>query len=30
MQEMVRTHQVTLANKFRNAGYPELIKILDE
>ena len=29
MQEMVRTHHVTLANKFRNAGHPELIKLLD-
>lgn len=30
MKETVRTHHVTLANKFRNAGHPELIKLLDE
>jgi hypothetical protein len=30
MQETVRTHHVTLANKFRAAGHPELIKLLDE
>ena len=29
MKETVRTHHVTLANKFRNAGHPELIKLLD-
>jgi hypothetical protein len=29
MKEAVRTHNVTLANKFKQAGYPELIKILD-
>ena len=30
MKETVRTHHVTLANKFRAAGHPELIKLLDE
>ena len=30
MKESVRAHNVTLANKFRKAGYPELIKLLDE
>ena len=30
MKETVRTHHVTLANKFRKAGHPELIKLLDE
>jgi hypothetical protein len=30
MKETVRTHHVTLANKFRNAGHPDLIKLLDE
>jgi len=29
MKEAVRTHNVTLANKFKQAGYPELITILD-
>jgi hypothetical protein len=29
MKETVRTHHVTLANKFRNAGHPDLIKLLD-
>jgi len=29
MKEAVRTHNVTLANKFKQAGYPELISILD-
>lgn len=29
MKEAVRTHNVTLANKFKEAGYPELISILD-
>lgn len=29
MKEAVRTDRVTLANKFRDAGYPELVKILD-
>jgi len=30
MKETVRTHHVNLANKFRKAGHPELIKLLDE
>jgi hypothetical protein len=30
MKEVERSHRVTLANKFRKAGHPELIKILDE
>jgi hypothetical protein len=30
MHEAVRSHNVTLVNKFKKAGYPELIKILDE
>ena len=30
MKEAVRSHNVTLANKFRKAGHPELIKLLDE
>ena len=30
MKEAVRSHNVTLVNKFKKAGYPELIKILDE
>ena len=30
MKETVRTHHVTLAKKFRNAGHPDLIKLLDE
>lgn len=29
MQEAVRSHNVTLANKFRKAGYADLIPILD-
>ena len=29
MHEAVRSHNVTLVNKFRQAGYPELVKILD-
>ena len=29
MREAVRAHNVTLANKFRRAGYAELVKILD-
>lgn len=29
MHEAVRSHNVTLANKFRQAGYPELTPILD-
>ena len=30
MKEAVRSHNVTLVNKFKQAGYPELVKILDE
>ena len=30
MRETVRSHHVTLANKFRKAGHPEFIKLLDE
>ncbi len=29
MHEAVRSHNVTLMNKFRQAGHPELISILD-
>lgn len=29
MHEAVRSHNVTLVNKFRQAGHPELIPILD-
>ena len=29
MHEAVRSHNVTLVNKFTKAGYPELIPILD-
>lgn len=29
MHEAVRSHNVTLVNKFHKAGYPELVKILD-
>ncbi len=29
MREAVRSHNVTLVNKFKQAGYPELIPILD-
>jgi len=29
MHEVVRSHNVTLMNKFRQAGHPELISILD-
>ena len=29
MHEAVRSHNVTLVNKFKQAGYPELVKILD-
>ena len=29
MHEAVRGHKVTLANKFRQAGHPELLPILD-
>lgn len=30
LNEAVRSHKVTLVNKFNKAGYPELVKILDE
>ena len=30
MKEAVRSDHVTLANKFKQAGHPELIKLLDE
>jgi len=30
MREMVRSHNTTLANRFREMGYPELIKLLEE
>ena len=30
LKEAVRSHNVTLVNKFKKAGYPELVKILDE
>lgn len=30
MKEAIRSHNVTLVNKFKRAGYPELVKILDE
>lgn len=29
MHEAVRSHNVTLVNKFKKAGYPEMIPILD-
>ena len=29
MHEAVRSHNVTLVNKFKQAGYPELTSILD-
>jgi hypothetical protein len=29
MHEVVRSHNVTLVNKFKQAGHPELIPILD-
>jgi len=29
MNEAVRAHNVTLVSKFNKAGYPELVKILD-
>ena len=29
MHEAIRSHNVTLVNKFTKAGYPELIPILD-
>jgi len=30
LKEAVRSDHVTLANKFKQAGHPELIKLLDE
>jgi hypothetical protein len=30
MKEAVRSHNVTLANKFKRAGHEEFIKLLDE
>ena len=30
MKEMVRSHNTTLAHRFRDMGYPELIKLLEE
>ena len=30
MKEAVRSHNVSLVSKFKKAGYPELVKILDE
>jgi len=30
MNEVVKFDRVTLANKLREAGHPELIKLLDE
>jgi hypothetical protein len=30
MKEAVRSSHVTLANKFKRAGHPEFIKLLDE
>lgn len=29
LNEAVRSHNVTLVSKFKQAGYPELVKILD-
>jgi hypothetical protein len=29
MREAVRSHNVTLVSKFKKAGYPELVSILD-
>jgi hypothetical protein len=29
MHEAIRSHNVTLVNKFRQAGHPELIPVLD-
>jgi len=29
MHEAVRSHNVTLVNKFRDAGFPEMVPILD-
>jgi len=30
LHEAVRSHKVTVANKLRNAGSPELVSLLDE
>ena len=30
MKEMGRSHNTTLAHRFRDMGYPELIKLLEE
>jgi len=30
MKEMVRSHNTTLAHRFKEMGYPELIKLLNE
>ena len=30
MKEMVRSHNTTLAHRFKEMGYPELIKLLEE
>ena len=30
MKEMVRSHNTTLARRFKEMGYPELIKLLEE
>jgi len=30
MKEAIKSHHTTLANKFRKAGHPEFIKLLDE
>ena len=30
MREAIKSHHTTLANKFRKAGHPEFIKLLDE
>ena len=30
MNEAVKSHNVTLANRLKKAGHPELIKLLDE
>ena len=29
LHEAVRSHNVTLTNKFKQAGYPELVSVLD-
>ena len=30
MKEAIKSHHTTLANKFRKAGHPEFVKLLDE